>query len=43
MRLYESPRLRPSLIRPDSRYSVPPNPDLALKMSSGFAPSTFIS
>jgi hypothetical protein len=43
MRFKLRPRLRPSLNSPDTRYSVPPNPDFAMKISRGRAPSTFIS
>src|SRR5262249_48127466 len=41
--LYDRPRLLPSLSTPESRYSVPPNPDLASQILVGSSLDHFCS
>src|SRR5215472_1829664 len=43
MWLYDIPRLLPSLSTPESRYSVPPNPDFASHMLVGSSLDHFCS
>src|SRR3974390_1264644 len=43
MWLYDLPRLLPSLTTPESKYSVPPNPDLASQMFAGSSFDHFCS
>src|SRR5215470_848947 len=43
MWLYDMPRLLPSLSTPDSKYSVPPNPDLASHILVGSSLDHFCS